>query len=131
LSKLKQSKEEQEYRRAVKELIQIPGVGKSIADDLWNIDVKSIADLAGRDPLALYDESNNYAGVVQDKCLIYVFRCAVYYAETAPEAREPDKLKWWNWKGERKMISYEKYPRLVCGAVCNCYSHIAAYTQRQ
>ena len=84
--------------KAIKELMQIPGVGKSIANDLWNINIKSVAQLKGRSPEKLYDLSNKYAGMVQDRCLLYVFRCAVYYAETPIEKREPEKLKWWNWK---------------------------------
>jgi len=35
---------------------------------------------------------------VQDRCLLYVFRCAVYYASTSPELYDIEKLKWWNWK---------------------------------
>lgn len=84
--------------QAIKELRQIPGVGISIANDLWNINIRSIDDLAGEDPNALYEASNNYAGMVQDRCLLYVFKCAVYYAKTPPELRDPELLKWWNWK---------------------------------
>lgn len=80
------------------ELIQIPGVGKSIANDLLNININTIADLRGKSPLKLYDLSNAHAGMVQDRCLLYVFRCAVYYAETPVAKRDPEKLKWWNWK---------------------------------
>lgn len=87
-----------EKETAIKDLMQIPGVGKSIANDLWNIKIKSVAELKGKDPQELYEISNAYAGVVQDRCLLYVFRCAVYYAETPPAKREPEKLKWWNWK---------------------------------
>ncbi len=83
---------------AIKDLRQIPGVGVSIANDLWNINIKSVAALKGLDPEVLYDRSNKYAGMVQDRCLLYVFRCAVYYADTPAEEREPEKLKWWNWK---------------------------------
>ena len=83
---------------AIKELMQIPGVGKSIANDLGNINIKSIDQLKGKDPETLYDLSNKYAGTVQDKCLVYVFRCAVYFAETPASEREPERLKWWNWK---------------------------------
>jgi hypothetical protein len=79
-------------------LMQIPGVGKSIAQDLLNIGIRSVAALKGRDPRELYDQSNEYAGMVQDRCLLYVFRCAVYYAETEESEREAEKLKWWNWK---------------------------------
>ncbi|RYD54735.1 MAG: pathogenicity locus [Sphingobacteriales bacterium] len=85
-------------RKVIKDLRQIPGVGVSIANDLWNIGIHRVADLEGRSPEELFKESNDYAGVVQDRCLLYVFRCAVYYAETPPELREPEQLKWWNWK---------------------------------
>src|SRR5690606_26968345 len=67
----------------LKELMEIPGVGKSIATDLLRIGIKRVADLKGKSPQALYDESNALAGVVQDRCLLYTFRCAVYYANTA------------------------------------------------
>lgn len=83
----------------IKELTQIPGVGKSIADDLVNIGIKSISDLKGKNPEALYNKSNRYAGAVQDRCLLYVFRCAVYFANT--RKHNPEKLKWWNWKDKK------------------------------
>jgi hypothetical protein len=83
---------------AIKDLKQIPGVGISIATDLWDIGIRSVADLKQKDPQQLYDASNHFAGTVQDRCLLYVFRCAVYYAETPLQEREPEKLKWWNWK---------------------------------
>ncbi len=79
-----------------RELMKIPGVGKSIAQDLLNIGINSISDLIGKDPEKLYERSNRYTGVTQDRCLLYVFRCAVYYASV--KKHEPDKLKWWNWK---------------------------------
>jgi Pathogenicity locus len=83
-------------QKALAELRSIPGVGKSIAGDLWNIGITRVADLKGRDPEALYELSNRFAGVVQDRCLLYVFRCAVYFAETPRPEKE--KLLWWNWK---------------------------------
>ena len=76
-------------------LTAIPGVGKSIARDLQNIGITSVKDLKGKNPEALYELSNKYTGVAQDKCLLYVFRCAVYFANGG---RNPEKLKWWNWK---------------------------------
>ncbi len=80
----------------IKNLSQIPGVGKSIANDLINIGIKKIEDLKDKDPEKLYDKSNKFAGVVQDRCLLYVFRGAVYYASN--KKHNPEKLKWWNWK---------------------------------
>ena len=73
----------------------IPGVGKSIAKDLQDIGIKSVSDLQDRDPEKLYQLSNEQAGATQDRCLLYVFRCAVYYANGG---RDQEKLKWWNWK---------------------------------
>ncbi|HQW11895.1 MAG TPA: helix-hairpin-helix domain-containing protein [Saprospiraceae bacterium] len=83
-----------------KSLRQIPGVGLSISQDLVNIGIKDIKDLIDKDPSELYDLSNAYAGCVQDRCLLYVFRCAVYYASTPDSDHETEKLKWWNWKDQ-------------------------------
>ena len=83
----------------IRELMQIPGVGKSIANDLYNISIRSLEDLKNQSPEALYHLSNQYAGVVQDRCLLYVFRCAVYYVSEKKPVSE--KLKWWNWKDKK------------------------------
>lgn len=85
--------------QTIKELTAIPGIGKSLAMDLWNIGITSIKDLEGRNPEELFDLSNGFAGAIQDRCVLYAFRCAVYFAETPPERREKEKLKWWFWKG--------------------------------
>jgi hypothetical protein len=82
------------------ELEKIPGVGPSIARDLENIGIHVITDLKSKNPEALYEQSNRFAGMKQDRCLLYVFRCAVYFAET--DNPEPEKLKWWNWKESTK-----------------------------
>ena len=85
-------------QQAIKELRRIPGVGVSIANDLWNINIKGVSQLVGKDPEKLYECSSRFAGMVQDRCLLYIFRCAVYFAETPVEKHDPEKLKWWNWK---------------------------------
>lgn len=88
-------------KKPIKELRQIPGVGPSIAQDLIHIGIHSISNLKGKDPYRMYDESNQYGGCVQDRCLLYVFKAAVYYAETEVYQRDPEKLKWWNWKDRK------------------------------
>jgi len=90
------------------ELTSIPGVGKSIARDLWNLGIRSVDDLKGRSPEKLYEQSNDLVGTVQDRCLLYVFRCAVYYAETVPGQREKEKLNWWYWKGKASLTTRNK-----------------------
>ena len=89
-------KREASKKEQLKELMQIPGVGKSIANDLINIGITKVSQLKNRNPEVLYNKSNIHAGVVQDRCLLYVFRCAVYYASN--QKHDPEKLKWWKWK---------------------------------
>ncbi|MBU1230349.1 MAG: helix-hairpin-helix domain-containing protein [Proteobacteria bacterium] len=80
----------------LKDLRRIPGVGKSIAVDFWNLGLRSVDDLRGRDPQALYADMEALAGRHVDRCMLYVFRCAVYFAETP--APDPELLHWWSWK---------------------------------
>jgi hypothetical protein len=81
---------------ASSELQTIPGVGRSIAADLHALGIRRVTDLRHRDPQQLYEQSCALAGQHIDRCLLYVYRCAVYYASNSAHA--PDKLKWWNWK---------------------------------
>ena len=78
------------------ELEQIPGVGKKIAQDFREMGISSIEDLKGQDPEALYQRLCTYQGKSVDRCMLYVFRCAVYYVSV--NLHEPELLKWWNWK---------------------------------
>jgi len=88
--------------RVISQLRQIPGVGKSISEDLWQLGVCSIQDLSSRDPEMLYSEHCAQKGELVDRCILYVFRCAVYFASTAKP--DPKLLKWWNWK-ERGLVT--------------------------
>ena len=78
------------------DLQQIPGVGKAISQDLRELGIRCIADLKGRDPEELYLQECLQKGYQQDRCQLYVYRLAVYYAEHTEHA--PEKLKWWYWK---------------------------------
>ena len=97
---MEQQMQNDEQQRALRELRRIPGVGPSIANDLWQLGIRSIGDLRGRSPQALYEQLCAQTGTQVDRCMLYVFRCAVYYASN--EAHEPERLKWWNWKIERQ-----------------------------
>ena len=78
------------------ELQGIPGVGLSIAHDLRDLGVRSLAGLARRNPERLYLALNDRRCARQDPCVLYTFRCAVYFARTPRPA--PGLLKWWRWK---------------------------------
>jgi hypothetical protein len=85
--------------KVLKQLRTIPSIGKACALDLWNIGIRSVADLRGQNPQVLYDQLSAFSGITQDICMLYTFRCAVYYA-TEPEP-EKEKLNWWYWKGRK------------------------------
>jgi hypothetical protein len=78
------------------ELQKIPGVGKIIAEDLWSLGCRSVRDLKDQDPEELYLRLCNQKGNPIDRWMLYVFRCAVYYA--SHQRHDPHLLKWWNWK---------------------------------
>ncbi len=77
----------------------IPGIGKSIANDLRDIGIHKVNDLKDKDPEILYDDLCRKRNVRMDPCVLYVFRCAVYYAEN--EKHDTELLKWWNWKDRK------------------------------
>ncbi len=80
----------------LREFMKIPGVGKSIAHDLWALGLRSTSALKRQDPERLYERFCALEGKPVDRCLLYVFRCAVYYASN--EKHDPKLLQWWNWK---------------------------------
>lgn len=82
------------------ELEQVPGVGKAIARDLRRIGITSIDQLKDKDPERLYRKLCNYQASPVDRCMLYVFRCAVYYASHSDP--DPELLKWWNWKDRKE-----------------------------
>jgi len=81
---------------ALKDLQRIPGVGPSIAADLLGLGIHSVEALRGQDPGQLYHRLSQQAGRPVDRCVLYVFRCAVYFAENT--VHDPERLKWWHWK---------------------------------
>ena len=77
-------------------LEEIPGVGKRTAAVMEALGIRQVRDLAGQDPEALYLRECLMKGRQEDRCALYVWRAAVYYAEH--RTPDPEKLKWWFWK---------------------------------
>jgi hypothetical protein len=88
---------------SARHLTDIPGVGSSIANDLRSLGYSKTADLRGEDPEVMYERLMAQSGAHIDRCVLYVFRCAVYYAQT--DNPDPDRLLWWNWKDSTKQRS--------------------------
>ncbi len=87
-----------EKKIILKQLQTIPGVGTSILEDLYSLNIRSIHDLRGKSPEIMYEKFCEMQGTKIDKCLLYVFRCAVYYASN--QTHDERLLKWWNWKDQ-------------------------------
>ena len=82
--------------RILNQFQTIPGIGKACSLDFWNIGLRSITDLAGKNPNVLYDKLNTITDVKHDICMLYTFRCAIYFA--TEKNHDKDKLNWWYWK---------------------------------
>lgn len=81
---------------AIRELCRTPGVGPSIARDLYDLGYRRVQDLKGQDPEHMFSKLCSLRKSDMDRCVLYVFRCAVYYASNS--THDPALLKWWNWK---------------------------------
>ena len=77
------------------DLQTIPGVGPRVSEAFHDLGIDSVEELVGQSPRALYERMQLREGP-QDRCVLYVFRCAVYFAEH-PEP-DPELLLWWRWK---------------------------------
>jgi hypothetical protein len=77
-----------------KELQSIPGIGPSIAQDLIDLGYARVSELKGADPEAMYQKLCDLRGMHIDRCVLYEFRCAAYFASS--EEHDPELLKWWN-----------------------------------
>ena len=75
-------------------------VGPAIARDFELIGVRSVAQLARRNPEKLYEDLGRVTGQSQDICCLDVFRAAV------AQARDPllpaEQCQWWYWSRRRK-----------------------------
>lgn len=92
--------EKKNKKQILAEFRQIPGVGKTIAEDFWNLGLRSLSDLKNANPEQLYETLCTLQNKRVDRCMLYALRCAVYFAST--ETPKPELLKWWNWKERSK-----------------------------
>ena len=89
-------KRTKEMKQRSDELESIPGIGPRIAQKLRLIGVNKVGDFRNKDPERLYNKLEQTIGAHVDRCVLYVFRAAVYFSNH--QRHDPEKLKWWNWK---------------------------------
>ncbi len=85
-----------EIKGHIKKLQVIPGIGKILAKELIDLGYHEVEDLRGEDPNEMYKKLCSLRGQKIDRCVLYVFKCATYYADN--QIHDPELLKWWNWK---------------------------------
>lgn len=78
------------------DLQSIPGVGKNMAAHLNALGIERVDDLKGKDPETLYRQECLMRGCAVDRCVLYVYRLAVAWAEGRIET--PEQRNWWRWK---------------------------------
>lgn len=83
-----------------RQLRDLVSVGPAIARDFEMLGVRSVAQLAKRDPEKLYERLCEVTGQTQDICCLDVFRAAV--AQARNPALPLEQRQWWYWSRVRK-----------------------------
>lgn len=84
-------------RKKLKQLIDLPNIGSSIAGDLESIGILRPQQLAGRCPLELYQALCVTSGTRQDLCVLDVFMSITRFVDGEPP------MPWWSYTAERKL----------------------------
>jgi hypothetical protein len=84
-------------KRRLEDLVS---VGPAIFRDFQMLGVRSVEQLARRNPEKLYEKLCEITGEAQDICCLDVFRAAVAQARNPRLA--PEKAQWWYWSRQRK-----------------------------
>ncbi len=82
--------------KAADELMALRNIGPAMRRDLTLLGISSVAQLARREPDALYAALERKTGMRQDPCVWDTFAAAIHQARTG-EARP-----WWHYTPERK-----------------------------
>jgi hypothetical protein len=83
-------------RSKVKQLTDLPNIGKASAEDLRVLGIRSPEQLAGKCPFELYERLCRKTGVRHDPCVIDVFMSVTSFMDGGPAKA------WWDFTEERK-----------------------------
>jgi hypothetical protein len=83
-------------RSGPRDLRDIPGIGPRMKEALLDLGYERVGDLRDADPEKMYADLCKLRNTAVDRCVLYVFRCAVYFASQT--VHDPELLKWWRWK---------------------------------
>ncbi|MEW5769493.1 MAG: helix-hairpin-helix domain-containing protein [Pseudomonadota bacterium] len=85
-------------RSRLTRLEDLPNIGPAMARDLRLLGIQRPADLAGRDPVELYQALCHATGRRQDPCVLDVFMSVTRFMAGGPA------LPWWGFTAERKRL---------------------------
>lgn len=94
------SNENLAQRRDERSLSDLVSVGPAMVADLRQLGVKTVAQLARKNPERLYERLCRLTGVRQDPCVLDTFCAAVAQARDPKLPRE--RRNWWYWSRKRK-----------------------------
>ncbi|HEX4546487.1 MAG TPA: helix-hairpin-helix domain-containing protein [Candidatus Acidoferrum sp.] len=83
-----------------RELGDLISVGPAMLRDFRMLGIRSVAELARREPLKMYEKLSRKTGQRQDPCVLDAFCAAVAQARNPRLAAE--KCQWWYWSRKRK-----------------------------
>jgi predicted RecB family nuclease len=86
--------------REERQLSDLVSIGPAMLRDLELIGVRTVAQLARRNPEQMYEKLCQVTGQVQDICCLDVFRAAVAQAKN-PNLPSEQRL-WWHWSRRRR-----------------------------
>jgi hypothetical protein len=90
-------------RTESRRLADLISVGPAMVRDFALLGVRSVTQLARRNPDRLYQELERVAPQHMDNCVLDVFRAAV------AQARDPylpaEQRQWWWWSNKRKAVA--------------------------
>jgi len=83
-----------------RQLGDLLSIGPAMLRDLELLGIRSVAQLARRNPRRLYEKLGRLAGQHQDICVLDVFCAAVAQARNSRLPAE--QCQWWFWSSKRK-----------------------------
>ena len=89
-------------RENVKELTDLPNIGKAMAADLRAINIDNPEQLKGKSPYKMYEELCAKTGTRHDPCVLDVFISITRFSEG--DIPRP----WWEYTEERKRVVGKK-----------------------
>jgi predicted RecB family nuclease len=86
-----------------RELGDLISIGPAMLKDFEMLGIRSVEELARRDPQRMYERMERLTGQRQDPCVLDTFCAAVAQAKNPRLPAE--KCQWWWWSKKRKQRS--------------------------